>query len=70
MEFPPALRRLLIAVAWAEQAYVNSAAMPILPLSQQISAAIDRPSNRMSMREVWTILAAASLASVQPRKRF
>jgi hypothetical protein len=67
MEIPPALRRLLIAVAWAEQAYVNSAAMPILPclavvlpLSQQISAAIDRRSNRMLMREVSRIILAAA----------
>jgi hypothetical protein len=34
--------RLLIFSAWAEEAYVNCAIMPISALSQQMSAAIDR----------------------------
>src|ERR1700736_2829573 len=43
MEFPPALRRLLIVVVWAGRAYVNSAPMPILPCCHRCTA-IDRRS--------------------------
>jgi hypothetical protein len=41
MKFPPALRRLLIGVAWAEANYVNETKMPISFAACNVVGAID-----------------------------